>query len=104
MVCSVMNEQNKEKYSVKISQIIIKWGGLAVSLFSYGLILGLAGAGLGLMTISTLFALLFDSGFFSGFGFLSGAVIFTAGGSLFLWKAIRELENLYQHVKKTETA
>lgn len=104
MVCSVMNEQNKEKYSAKISQIIIKWGGPMVSLFSYGLILGLAGSGLALMAVSMLFALLFDSGFFSGFGFLSGAVIFTAGGSLFLWKAIRELESFYQRLEKSEAA
>ncbi len=96
-----MNEQNNEKYSSRISQTIGKWGSLLLSIFSYSLILGFAVIGVGLMAFSTIFALLFDSGLFSGFGLLTGDVIFTAGGSLLLWKLCRELDVFNQSLKKT---
>ena len=103
MVCSVMNEQNNEKYIGKISQIITKWGGPLVLIFSYGLILGFAVIGLGLMASSTIFGILFGSGLLSGFGLLTGGVIFASGCSLVLRKLTGELDVFRQSLNKSET-
>jgi len=102
MVCSVMKKQTNEKRIHKLNQVITNWGAPLVSLLSYGLILALAILGIGLMAFSMFIGLLFDSGLLSGFGFLSGGVIFTAGSALVLWKVTRDLETLCQSLKKEE--
>ncbi len=66
---------------------------------TYGLIVALTSVGLSLMAFSMLFAFIFDAGFFSGFGLLTGGIIFTAGGILFLWKVARELESFCQSLE-----
>ena len=100
MVASVMNQQNNDKHISKLSQIIIKWGGLLGFLFSYGLILGLAVAGLGLMALCAVAGLFNGNDLHSGFGFLTGGVIFTAGCSMVLMKMSQDLEALRQYLKK----
>ncbi len=102
MVGSVMNEQNEKKYSNKIAQFITKWSAPFVSLLSYGLIFGLVISGLGVMGMSILVGLFIETGSLSGFGFLTGGIIFTAGGTLILWKLTRELDALSKKIKKSE--
>jgi len=99
-----MKKQTKEKRISKISQFITKWGAPLVHVFSYGLILGLAATGIGLMACSMLAGLILGSGLLSGFGFLTGGVIFTAGCSLVLWKLNRELEALGQSLQDPDLA
>lgn len=89
-----MKKQNHKKHLSKISQFVTKQGGLFISVISYGLMLGLALAGMGLMVLCTIADLCFGCGTFGGFAFLTGGMIFTAGCSTLLWKLTREFEVL----------
>ncbi|NWK55441.1 hypothetical protein HW115_07450 [Verrucomicrobiaceae bacterium N1E253] len=97
-----VNEQHV-KLVQKTSNFISRWSGPFVSLISYSLILGLGLAGIGLMTISALVGLFIDSGSSSGFGFLTGGILLTAGCCLILWKLTRALTLLYQ-IRQNENA
>lgn len=97
-----MKKQTNEKRIRKINEIITKWGAPFVSLISYGLILGLAFLGIGLMGLSVMTGLFFDAGLLSGFAFLTGGLVFIAGGTITLWKMNRGLEVLCQGLKKPE--
>lgn len=101
MIGSVMKKQTNEKRIHKLSQTLSIWGAPLLSLLSYGLVLALAVSGIGLMVISVFVGLFFNSGLLSGFGFLSGGVIFAAGSVLVLWKVTRDLEILCQSLKKS---
>lgn len=78
------------------STFVSRWSGPFVSLLSYSLILGLGITGIGLMTISALIGLFLDSGSSSGFGFLTGGLLLTAGCCMILWKLTKALGLLYQ--------
>lgn len=94
-----MKKQNNKKYLGKIRQFITKQSGLFTSLLSYGLMLGLAAAGMGLMALCVIADLCFGCGTFGGFAFLTGGMIFTAGCSMLLWKLARDLEGLVRWTK-----
>lgn len=94
-----MKKQNNKKYLGKISQFITKQGGLFTSLLSYGLMLGLAAAGMGLMALCAIAGLCFGCGTFGGFALLTGGMIFTSGCSMVLWKLTRDLEGLVRWAK-----
>ena len=89
-----MKKQNNKKYLGEISKFITGRGGLLTSLLSYGLMLGLAPAGMGLMALCAIADLCFGCGTFGGMAFLTGGMIFTAGCSMLLWKLARDLEVL----------
>lgn len=80
------------------------WGGPAISIISYGLIIGFALSGIGVMMISALIWLLFDIGWFSGFGLLTGGVFLSAAIAIFLGKLAKAGDALHQNRKKQATA
>jgi len=88
----------------KTTDLITRWSGPFISFLSYGLILGLATTGLGLMAISAIIGLFFDSTTHSGFGFLTGGVFLTVGCTMILWKMTHALKGLNQQKNKCHTA
>jgi len=88
----------------KTSHFISRWSGPFVSFLSYGIILGLGLTGIGLMTVSAMIGLFFDSGSASGFGFLTGGVFLAVGCTMILWKLSRALGLLYQIRQQAKTA
>lgn len=93
------NPSANEKHIKLVSQtshLLSRWSGPFVSFLCYGLIIGLGLTGIALMTICALVSLFFDASISSGFGFLTGGILLTAGCSLILWKLTRALSLLYQ--------
>ena len=93
MIRRVMDEQNKQaeeknhiELVTKASRIISRWSGPLASLISYGLILGLAATGLGVMALGTLIGMFLGSATLGGFGLLTGGIFLTTGCALMLWK------------------
>ncbi len=88
-----MDEQNKQtaletpvELVTKTSRIISRWSGPLASLISYGLILGLAATGLGVMALGTMVGIFFGSATLGGFGLLTGGIFLATGCALMLWK------------------
>lgn len=100
---STVNEKHVALVS-KTSDFIAKWRGPFVSLLSYGLILTLTTTGLGLMAISAMIGLFFDSTTHSGFGFLTGGVFLAVGCTMILWKMTHALEGLNDQKNKLRPA
>jgi len=98
-----VNNQQAELLS-QTSHFISRWSGPFVSFLSYGIILGLGLTGIGLMTVSAMIGLFFDSGRASGFGFLTGGVFLAVGCTMILWKLTRALGLLYQIRQQAKTA
>ena len=80
------------------------WGGPAISVISYGLIIGFALSGIGVMMVSALVWLLFGVGSFSGFGLLTGGIFLSAATALFLGKLTKAGDALYLNRRKAHTA
>ncbi len=76
------------------------WGGPAISIISYGLIIGFALSGIGVMMVSSLVWLLFGVSSFSGFGLLTGGLFLSAATALFLGKLTKAGDALYQNRKR----
>lgn len=79
-------------------------GGPAISIISYGLIIGFALSGIGVMMLSSLAWLLFGVGSFSGFGLLTGGLFLSAATSLFLGKLTKAGDAIYQNRTKQQPA
>jgi len=88
----------------KTTDFITRWSGPFVSFLSYGLILGLATTGLGIMAISAVIGLFFDSTTHSGFGFLTGGVFLAVGCTMILWKMTHALKGMNDQKNKWRTA
>ncbi len=73
------------------------WGGPAVSIISYGFIIGFALSGIGVMALSALVCLIFGVSSFSGFGLLTGGLFLSAASALFLGKLTKAGDALYQN-------
>ncbi|MCF6313507.1 MAG: hypothetical protein L3J39_13765 [Verrucomicrobiales bacterium] len=89
-----MNEQHTQKNDTTLKLILKRWSRPLLATLSYALMLALATTGLALMAFSVLFGVLLNSGFFTGFAFLTGGIIFTAAGTLIIVKISRQLESL----------
>lgn len=72
------------------------WGGPAISLVSYGLIIGFALSGIAIMGLSSLVWLVFNTSLFSGFGLLTGGILLSAATALFLGKLTKAGDALYR--------
>lgn len=79
----------------KSKDIVNKWSGPAISVMSYGLIIGFALSGLGIMGISALVWIIFGTSLFSGFGLLTGGIFLSAATALFLGKLMKAGDALY---------
>ncbi|MCP5537832.1 MAG: hypothetical protein H7A51_16560 [Akkermansiaceae bacterium] len=79
------------------------WGGPAISIISYGLIIGFALSGLGMMMLSALAWLLFGVGSFSGFGLLTGGIFLSAATAIFLGKLAKAGDALHQNRRNRAT-
>lgn len=88
----------------KTNDIVRKWSGPAVSVMSYGLIIGFALSGLGIMGISALVWVIFNTSLFSGFGLLTGGLFLSAATALFLGKLTKTGDDLYRKHEKQQTA
>lgn len=88
----------------KANDIVRKWGGPAVSFVSYGLIVGFALSGIGIMGISALLWAILDTGWFAGFGLLTGGVFLSAATALFLGKLAKTGDALYRNREKHQPA
>lgn len=75
------------------------WAGPAISVICYGLIIGFALSGIGVMMLSALVWLLFGVSSFSGFGLLTGGVFLSAATALFLGKLTKTGDALYRQRK-----
>ena len=75
--------------------MVTKWSGPAVSVVSYGLIIGFALSGLGIMGVSALVWVVFGTSLFSGFGLLTGGIFLSAATALFLGKLMKAGDALY---------
>ena len=78
-----------------VAQRIRGWGAPALSVLSYGLIIGFALSGIGIMGISALVWLLFSTSLFSGFGLLTGGLFLSAATAIFLGKLAKAGDALY---------
>lgn len=76
------------------------WGGPVISIISYGLIIGFALSGIGVMMLSALVWLLFGISSFSGFGLLTGGLFLSAATALFLGKLTTAGDSLYANRRK----
>lgn len=94
-----MKKQNNEKHLGKFGQFITKRGGLFIPLLSYGLMLGLALAGMSLMALCVIADLCIGCGSFGGFAFLTGGMVFTTACSMLVWKLTRDLEGWVRGAK-----
>ena len=100
MLRSVMNKKPNEQHVKLVGQttsIVKKWSGPAVSVISYGLIIGFALSGIGVMGASAFAWLFFHSGWFAGFGLLTGGVFLSVATALFLGKLTKAGDALYQN-------
>ncbi|MBT8038301.1 MAG: hypothetical protein KJO21_12230 [Verrucomicrobiae bacterium] len=77
-----------------------RWAGPAVSVISYGLIIGFALTGLAMMTASALAWLMLNASWLSGFGLLTGGIFFSSAAALFLGKLTKVGDSLYQNRRK----
>ena len=84
----------------KTNDIVRKWSGPAVSVMSYGLIIGFALSGLGIMGVSALAWMIFGTSLFSGFGLLTGGLFLSAATALFLGKLAKAGDALYRNRAK----
>jgi len=75
------------------------WGGPAISIISYGFVIGFALSGIGMMILSSLLWLIFGVSSFSGFGLLTGGLFLSAATALFLGKLTKAGDALYQNRK-----
>ncbi len=114
-VSNVMNEQttanndhpviNQCATQTKRAATRVKgWGGPAISVISYGLIIGFALTGIGVMMLSSLVWLLFGISSFSGFGLLTGGLFLSAATALFLGKLTKAGDSLYANRRKQRLA
>jgi hypothetical protein len=88
----------------KTNDILRKWSGPAVSMISYGVIIGFALSGLGIMGMSALMWLLFSTSLFSGFGLLTGGLFLCAATAMFLSKLGKASEMLHGKSEKQQAA
>lgn len=88
----------------KANDIVRKWSGPAVSVVSYGLIIGFALSGLGIMGISALVWIIFGTSLFSGFGLLTGGMFLSAATALFLGRLAKAGDALYRNRVTPEPA
>lgn len=72
------------------------WAGPAVSLVSYGLIVGFALSGLAIMALSALIWVFFNTSLFSGFGLLTGGIFLSAATALFLGRLTKTGDAIYR--------
>ncbi|MFK7909461.1 MAG: hypothetical protein AB8F34_02545 [Akkermansiaceae bacterium] len=88
----------------KTNDIVRKWSGPAVSVVSYGLIIGFALSGLGIMGMSALVWVIFNTSLFSGFGLLTGGLLLSAATAIFLGKLTKAGDELYRSRDKQQAA
>ena len=91
-----MNEKTKD--------IVSKWSGPAVSVVSYGLIIGFALTGLVTMAVSALVWVIFGTSLFSGFGLLTGGIFLSAATAIFLGKLMKAGDALYSKRSEQQSA
>jgi len=91
-----MNEKNKD--------IVTKWSGPAISVMSYGLIIGFALSGIGVMGFSALVWIIFGTSLFSGFGLLTGGMFLSAATALFLGKLMKAGDAMYNKRSQQHSA
>ncbi len=96
------NQTNQELVSQCATQAT-RWAGPAVSIISYGLIVGFALSGIAVMAVSALVWLLSNAGWFAGFGLLTGGIFLSAATALFLGKLTKAGDSLYQKRRKHAT-
>jgi len=103
---TVMNEPNQINQEVinKCATHANRWAGPAVSIISYGLIIGFALSGIAVMAVSALVWLVFNTSWFAGFGLLTGGVFLSAATALFLGKLTKVGDSLYQNRRKHATS
>jgi hypothetical protein len=100
-----MNEPNNinQELISKCATQATRWAGPAVSIISYGLIIGFALSGIALMTVSALVWIVFHTSWFAGFGLLTGGVFLSAATAHFLGKLTNAGDSLYQNRRKHAT-
>ncbi len=96
------NQINQELVSQCATQAT-RWAGPAVSIISYGLIVGFALSGIAVMAASALVWLLSNAGWFAGCGLLTGGIFLSAATALFLGKLAKAGDSLYQNRRKHAT-
>lgn len=97
--CDVSDAMNK-----KTSEIICKFGGPAISIVSYGIIVGFALGGLAMMCVSALAWVIFDASWFGGLSFLTGGIFFCTAMALALGKLAKAGDRLYRDSRKLQVA
>jgi len=106
----VMNEQTNTTTAsdtkLKPAEFASLWvkrlAGPAVTVFSCGLIIGLALTGLGLMGVSAVTWLLSGAGWFCGFGLLTGGMFLASAMVLFLGQLSRAGDALYRNCSQNK--